>query len=460
MILYDVIIIGAGPGGYVAAIRAANEGKKTALIEADELGGTCLNRGCIPSKVWLKHSEVIELMGKAKSWGIMTNTPQFDFKKMVNQKDNVIQTLRQGISILLQDNKIDVYNGFGNVFPGKRVIVEKEESKEELTAKNIIIATGSRPLIPPIEGLDSVPYHTTDTIFSIEKIPESIVIIGGGIIGVELANIFASLRTKVAIIELDDRIISTEDELASKELYKSLKKKGVNILLNHEVKKVQQDCIIKIQTINKNGDYVLVEAEEVLVAIGRSPNLDAIKYLDLEMNNQFIQVNGYLETSEHGIFAVGDVIGNFQLAHIASSEGLTAVENLGESIAKMNYTVIPRCIYTSPQVATVGKTEKELKEQNIAYRSHIFRFSSNGMALARDETDGFSKVFIDEQYGEILGAVMVGSHVTEMISQASAFMYLEGTVDELATMVQPHPSLSEVFMESANALLKKGIHTF
>lgn len=459
MTSYDVIIVGGGPGGYVAAIRAAKEGKKTALVEADELGGTCLNRGCIPSKTWLKHAETIEQIEKAQHWGIMTNTPQFDFTKMVKRKDEVIQTLRQGIGSLLQVGKIDVYQGFGTIYPGKRVVVEKKKSKQELTAKSIIIATGSRPVVPPIAGLDSVSYHTTDTIFNIEKTPESLVIVGGGVIGVEFANIFANLRTKVTIIELDDRLIPTEDEMASKELFKALKKKGVNILLEHEVKGFQQEGSIKTLATNKNGNDVLVEADDVLIAIGRSPNIDAAKELNLAMNERFIQVNDFLETSEQGVFAIGDVIGNLQLAHVASSEGLTAVENLDTPTMKVDYKVIPRCIYTSPQVATVGWTETELKKQNIAYRSHTFPFSTNGMALASEVPDGFSKLLIDEQYGEILGVVMVGSRVTEMISQASAFMYLEGTVDELATMVQPHPSLSEALMESANALLQKGIHT-
>lgn len=460
MASYDVIVVGGGPGGYVAAIRAAKEGKKTALIEADELGGTCLNRGCIPSKTWLKHAETIEQIEKAQSWGIVTNPPQFDFAKMVKRKDQVIQTLRQGVQSLLRAGKIDVHKGFGKVYPGKKVIVEKENSQLELSAKNIIIATGSHPIVPPISGIDSINYHTTDTIFQIEEIPESLVIVGGGVIGVEFANIFSSLRTDVTIIELGDRLIPTEDEMASKELLKALKKKGVKVLLNHQVEKFQQNnAQIKIHSVNKRGDQTVVDADEVLIAIGRAPNVEAVKELQLAMNDRFIKVNDYLETSERGVFAVGDVIGNVQLAHVASSEGLTAVANLDAPTVKMDYKVIPRCIYTSPQVASTGLTETELKEKNIPYKVHTFQFSANGIALASGETDGFSKVLIDEKFGEILGVIMVGSHVTEMISQASAFMYLEGTVDELATMVQPHPSLSEALMESANVLLDKGIHT-
>lgn len=457
MTTYDVIVVGGGPGGYVAAIRAAKEGKKTALVEADFLGGTCLNRGCIPSKTLLKHAEIIEQIEKAQNWGIETSSLEFDLEKMLARKDNVIQTLRGGIKGLLQAGKIDIYEGFGKVIPGKHVIVDE---KTELTGEKIIVATGSRPAVPPISGLDKVAYHTTDTIFDIDHIPESLVIVGGGVIGVEFANIFSSLRTNVTIIELGERVIPTEDEAASKALFKSLKQKGVNVLLKHQVKAVHEGENTKeIHVTDKNGKEVVVKAEDLLIAVGRTPNTDAVAELNLAMNGRFIQVNEYLETSETGIFAVGDVIGNLQLAHVASSEGLTAVANLETPTVRMNYAVMPRCIYTTPQIASVGMTETELKEKGISYRVHTFNFGGNGMALATGETDGFSKVLLDEKYGEILGVVMVGAHVTEMISQSSAFMYLEGTVDELANMVQPHPSLSEALMESANALIGKGIHT-
>lgn len=454
---YDLIVIGGGPGGYVAAIRAAKEGKKTALVEVDYLGGTCLNRGCIPSKTLLKHAELIEQIEKAQNWGIQTSPVAFDLEKMLARKDEVIQTLRGGIKGLLQSGKIDMYEGLGKIHPGKRVVIDGEKV---LKGEKIIIATGSRPLVPPITGLDKVVYQTTDTIFDIDHIPESLVIVGGGVIGVEFANIFSSLRTNVTIIELGDRIMPTEDEVASKVLLKSLKKKGVKVLLKHQVNEVRKGASTKeIHVTDNKGKEVVVATDEMLIAVGRTPNVDAIEELGLAMNGRFIQVNDYLETSESGIFAIGDVIGNLQLAHVASREGLTAVANLDAPIAKMNYVVMPRCIYTTPQIASVGNTESELKENGVPYRVHSFNLAGNGMALATGETEGFSKIMIDEKYGEILGVVMVGAHVTEMIGQSSAFMYLEGTVDELANMVQPHPSLSEALMESANALIGKGVHT-
>lgn len=454
---YDVIVVGGGPGGYVAAIRAAKEGKKTALVEKDFLGGTCLNRGCIPSKTLLKHAEIIEQIEKAQSWGIETSDLTFDLTKMMARKDQVIKTLRNGIQGLLQAGKIDVFAGHGVIQPNKTVAIDGDKS---ITAKHIIIATGSRPFLPPIAGLEEVSFHTTDTIFDIEKIPDKLVIVGGGVIGVEFANIFASLKTEVTIIELGDRIIPTEDKDASKALLKSLKQKGVKVLLKHHVHAVSEGTGKKeIHVLNKNDESKVIEADALLIAVGRTPNTDTFEQLQLKMDGKFVQVNDYLETSEKGVFAVGDVIGNLQLAHVASSEGIVAAQNLSKPSVKMNYDVMPRCIYTTPQVATVGKTEDQLKEESISYQSHTFQFSTNGMALATGETDGFSKVLMDEKYGEILGVVMVGAHVTEMISQSSAYMYLEGTVDELANMVQPHPSLSEALMESANNLIGKGIHT-
>ena len=457
---YDVIVVGGGPGGYVAALRAAKNGKRTALIEADYLGGTCLNRGCIPSKTLLKHAEVIEDIEKVKDWGIKTDNLTFSLDEMFARKDQVIATLRSGIDYLLQKGKIDVYTGYGTIHTDKTVTIQTKNDSRKITGKKIIIATGSQPVVPPITGLDTVSYHTTDTIFDITEIPQSIVIVGGGVIGVEFANIFASLKTAVTIVELGDRIIPTEDEEASKVLLKSLKKKGITVLTKHQVTSVQasnNENIIRI--LSQEGRTEDLKADQILFAVGRKPNLAAVAELDLQMNGKHLAVNEYLETSKKDYFAVGDVIGGLQLAHVASAEGLTAVENLDEAKEKMNYKVIPRCIYTNPQVASVGMSETELKERAIPYKVNKYSFQGNGKALTMGDTEGFSKVLIDEKYGEILGVVMVGAHVTEMIGQSSAYMYLEGTVDELAQMVQPHPSLSEVLMESANALIGKGIHS-
>lgn len=460
MTAYDVVVVGGGPGGYVAALRAAKKGKKTALVESDFLGGTCLNRGCIPSKTLLKHAEIIEGIEKAKNWGIKTENLSFSLKEMFARKDQVIATLRSGIEHLLNAGKIDVYNGYGTIQDDKKVTVVTGNESYQITGEKMIIATGSQPALPTIDGLDSVNYHTTDTIFSITEIPQSIVIVGGGVIGVEFANIFTSLKTEVTIVELGNRIIPTEDEDASKALLKSLKKKGVKVLTNYQVTSIEESNHKKTVSItSEKGKAKSLTVDEILLAVGRKPNLSAVSELGLKMNGRHIAVNDYLETSKKDYFAVGDVIGGLQLAHVASAEGLTAVENLDSKKEKMNYKVMPRCIYTNPQVASIGMSEAELKEKGIKYKVNKYSFSGNGKALASGETEGFSKVMIDEKFGEILGVVMVGAHVTEMISQSSAYMYLEGTVYELANMVQPHPSLSEVLMESANSLIGKGIHS-
>ncbi|MGE6611091.1 dihydrolipoyl dehydrogenase [Peribacillus sp. NPDC076916] len=460
MTSYDVVIVGGGPGGYVAAIRAAKKGKRTALVEAGHLGGTCLNRGCIPSKTLLKHAQIIEEIEKAKNWGIKTENVSFSLKEMFARKDQVITTLRSGIEHLLRMGKIDVYNGYGTIHAEKKVTIQTENETKQITGEKIIIATGSHPFVPPIDGLHSVDFHTTDTIFNVTEIPQSIVIVGGGVIGVEFANIFASLKTKVTIVELGERIISTEDEDAAKTLHKSLKKKGIKVLTKYQVISIKESNNQKtISIVSQQGKTETLIADEILLAVGRKPNLSSVSELNLTMNGGHIAVDDYMETSKKGYFAVGDVIGGLQLAHVASAEGITAVENLDEEKVKMNDKVMPRCIYTNPQVASVGISEVELKEKNIPYKVNKYSFSGNGKALTMGETEGFSKVMIDEKYGEIVGVVMVGAHVTEMISQSSAFMYLEGTVDELAQMVQPHPSLSEVLMESANILIGKGIHS-
>lgn len=458
---YDVAVIGGGPGGYVAALRASKEGFKTVLIESAELGGTCLNRGCIPSKTLLKHAEVIEQIEKAKNWGIETSDIRLSLDKMMARKNQVISTLRAGIAHLLSVGKIDVLVGYGKIQADKSIVVEGRQAlKETINASKIIIATGSRPVVPPIQGIDLVNYDTSDTIFTINSIPKVITIVGGGVIGVEFATIFSSLGSKVHIVELGDRIIPTEDEEASQILQKQLKKKGIEIHLNKEVQQVVQvEEGIMVHTVDAEGIEKVLQSERLLIAVGRKANVEAVEELNLEIERGTIKVNDYLETSEPNIYAIGDVIGNLQLAHVASQEGLVAVSNLKSKNTKMDYSVIPRCIYTSPQIASVGLTEKQLKEKGLAYKVKSFSHQGNGKALTMGVTDGFTKLFIDSTYGEILGAVMVGESVTEMIGQASSYMHLEGTIDELVTMVQPHPSISETFMEVANSLIGKGIHS-
>ncbi|KSU60316.1 acetoin dehydrogenase [[Bacillus] enclensis] len=456
---YDIVVIGGGPGGYVAAIRAAQYGKKVGLVEARDLGGTCLNRGCIPSKTLLRHSEVIESIEKAKSWGIETGPVTLSLTKMLERKDQVIQKLRNGISFLLKKGKIDVLNGYGEVMQDGSIIVRAGEQEETITAGKIILATGSSPVIPAIPGLDQASYYTSDTIFEIERIPESIVIVGGGIIGVEFACIFSGLKVPVTIVEMGDRIVPGEDKDAARALAQSLRKKGVTVMTNSKVQEVVTSGgkqSVKVES--ESGKVEMVEGEALLLSVGRNPNTSAFSQLKLEMNGPFVKVDRKMRTSHPSVYAVGDVVGGWQLAHVASAEGLIAAANASGEKGEVDYKVVPRCVYTSPEIASVGITEEEAEKQGLSYKVTRVDHSSNGKALASDEKEGFVKLIADTKYGEILGVTMVGPHVTEMITEPAAFMHLEGTVEEMASMIHPHPTVSETLYEAAASWLGKGIH--
>ncbi|MFL6518082.1 MAG: dihydrolipoyl dehydrogenase family protein, partial [Bacillus sp. (in: firmicutes)] len=320
---YDIVVIGGGPGGYVAALHAAELGKKVAQIEADFLGGTCLNRGCIPSKTLLKHAEVIESIEEARAWGIESGELSFSLDKMKKRKDDVIQKLRGGIAYLLSQGKIDLHEGFGTIEEGKVIRVETKAGETRIQADRIIVATGSTPVVPPIAGLDSAQFDTSDTIFDIPAIPKSVVIIGGGVIGVEFACIFASLQSNVTVIEAADRIIPSEDVDASKVLTKLLKKKGIRFYTSTKVIQVQQSGAQKVvKCTDGKGKELSFEAETLIVSVGRKPNLSAVQQIAIEKEGPFIKVNEKMETNLPGIYAVGDVVGGYQLAHVASAEGI------------------------------------------------------------------------------------------------------------------------------------------
>ncbi|WP_436373918.1 dihydrolipoyl dehydrogenase [Cytobacillus sp. BC1816] len=448
--IYDVVVIGGGPGGYVAALHAAELGKKTAVIEADFLGGTCLNRGCIPSKTYLKHSEIIEQIEKARDWGIDSGALTLSLSKMRQRKDEVINRLRSGISYLLKQGKIDIYNGFGLIQKDGNIRVTMDSEEKVLKSEKVILATGSTPAVPKIPGLEAVQFETSDTIFDLEEIPESVIIIGGGVIGVEFATIFASLKSDVTIIEAASQIVPSEDSEASKFLTKSLKKKGIKIHTGVSVQGVNESGGLKqVKCSDLKGNIVSFDAASLLVCTGRRPNLSAAKEVIIEHNGPFIKVNDRLETSLPNVYAVGDIIGGWQLAHAASAEGTVAAANAAGGNEKIDYKVMPRCIYTLPEIASVGLTEDEARKQGLDVRVERFDFAGIGKALSAGEPEGFTKIIYEVKYGEIIGAVMAGSHVTELIAEASAFMYLEGTIEEAAKMIHPHPSLSESFYEAA-----------
>ena len=460
MSTYEIAIIGGGPGGYVAAIRAAKLGKKVAIVESKQLGGTCLNRGCIPSKTLLRHAEIIEQIEKAKDWGIETGPITLSLDKMLARKDQVIDKLRSGIDYLMNQGNIDVYSGLGEVQENGHIQIQSGADQTTISASKIIVATGSSPVTPPIPGMDSARYFTSDTIFDIAKIPESIVIIGGGIIGVEFACIFASLKVQVTIVEMGDRIIPSEDAEASKLLAKTLKKKGVRILNSTKVTELKQhETGQYVQIESAKGKTETLDTEDILVCVGRKPNLQAISQLNLAMNGPFVKVDERMQTSQTNVYAVGDLIGGWQLAHAASAEGLVAASNAAGVPESIQGKIIPRCVYTSPEVASVGLSEAEALARGLNVKVVKTDLAPNGKALAMGETEGFVKLIADKKHGEIIGVTMVGSHVTEMISEPTAFMHLEGTVEELVSMVHAHPTISEALYEAAGSWLGMGVHS-
>ncbi|PIC63047.1 dihydrolipoyl dehydrogenase [Sporosarcina sp. P13] len=444
---FDVTVIGAGPGGYVAAIRAAQSGKKVALIERNKLGGTCLNVGCIPSKALLQHSEMIQTINKANEWGIHTGEVSIDFPKLMSRKDQVVKTLVQGIQYLVKKNKITLFHGTASVNQEQIITV----NEDRLQTEHLILSTGSRPFVPPIPGLEQVDYLTTDTFFDLQKLPASLVIIGGGVIAIELAFAMAPLGTKVTVIEVADDILLTEDEDARKIIRQRLQELQVNVLTDAKI-----DHITKEHVTVRDMRYPF---DQLLVATGRTPNLEAFTELKLELKEGYVSVNERYETSVKNMYAIGDVIGGYQLAHAASAEGLTAIQAiLDEDFQPLDPSTIQRCVYTQPEIASFGLNDKEAVANGYQVKTSFSPLSANGKALAMGETEGFIKIIAEETYGEILGAVIVASNATELIQEVAVMKHAEGTMHELANFVQAHPTVSEAIGESANAFFGRAIH--
>ncbi|GAB3055069.1 dihydrolipoyl dehydrogenase [Virgibacillus ainsalahensis] len=446
---FDVVVIGAGPGGYVAAIRAAQLGKSVAIVEKNKLGGTCLNVGCIPSKALLNQSELVEKMNQADAWGIKTGEISIDFSRLMKRKDQAVQTLTGGVANLLKKNNITHYQGEAKIEEDLTVHI----GEEKIIGKDILLATGSKPFVPPIKGLDKVDYVTTDTFFNLKELPKSLVIIGGGVIAVELASAMASFGTKVTIVEVAADILLTEERDVRKSLKKKLLEQNIQIVTKADIKMVKKDTIVL-------SDQE-ISFDTLLVAAGRRSNIELAEELGLKINdtNKSVVVNEYYETSKKHVYATGDLIGNYQLAHAASAEGIVAVHAMtGDFSKSLNQEEIPRCIYTNPEVASFGLSEEQAKEAGYDVRVTKSTISANSKAITMGETEGFLKIISEDKYQEILGAFIVGPNATELIGEILAVKQSEGTVNELSNVIQPHPSISEVIGEGANALLQRAIH--
>jgi dihydrolipoamide dehydrogenase len=457
---YDVVVIGGGPGGYIAAEHAAKHGAKVALVEKHQLGGTCLNSGCIPTKTFLRFAEVIESIQKAKKWGIETEKLNISYPKLKKRKDTIVKSLQKGVSSLLTHAEVDVYQGKGIPHRNHTVTITSFNKEVIIGAKKIILATGSRPEILNVEGLMDIRYQTYESIFELEHLPTSITIIGGGYMGVEFASILTSLKVKVHLVLLEDRLLLGEDEQVEDFLRKKLLLQKVKIHQAARLYRVMEennDKLVHIET--RSGDKVQVQTEEILILTGRKPNVEAFTELELKKNGPYLAVNKQMQTSYPNIYAIGDVIGTYQLAHAASAEGIVAASNAVNDYKEIDYHLIPRCIYTNPEVAMVGMTEKEAVAKGYKIRTEVYLLSSNGKAFVLDERTGFIKLIVGQSYKEILGAVIVGPNATEMISELSAFMLLEGTVEELANHLHPHPTVSEGIADAAKAWLEKAVRS-
>ncbi|MBK9354956.1 MAG: dihydrolipoyl dehydrogenase [Bacteroidetes bacterium] len=455
---HDITIIGSGPGGYVAAIRCAQLGFNTAIIEKyNTLGGTCLNVGCIPSKALLDSSEhYYNAMHTFKEHGIDIATPTINFQQMIDRKAKVVETTSGGIDFLMKKNKISVYKGIGSFVNEKTISIKLQDGSEELiqTGKTII-ATGSKPACPPFITIDKKRVITSTEALKLAELPKSMVIIGGGVIGLEMGSVYARLGTQVSIIEFMDAIIPTMDADLSKELTRSMKKMGVKFFTGHKVTVVNAtDNNVSVKAKDKKEQEVVFEADYCLVAIGRKPYTDGLglEKIGIKLSERGqIEVNDYLETNVPGIYAIGDVIKGAMLAHKAEEEGVFVAEVIAGQHPHINYNLIPGVVYTWPEVAAVGQTEQQLKDQNIAYKVGSFPMRALGRARASMDLDGFVKVLAHADTDEILGVHIIGARAADLIAEAVIAMEFRASAEDIARSSHAHPTYAEAMKEACLA---------
>ena len=458
---YDLIVLGSGPGGYVAAIRASQLGLKVAVVEKESLGGVCLNWGCIPTKALLKSAQVFEYINHAKDYGISVKDANADFSSIIKRSRDVADGMSNGIAYLMKKNKIDVINGFGKVKPGNKISVTSDGKASDYSAKHIIIATGARsrelPNLPQ-DGTKIIGYRDA---LILPTAPKKMVIVGSGAIGVEFAYFYNAMGSDVTIVEFMPNIVPVEDIDISKQLQRSFKKSGIKVMTNSSVEKVDTKgtgCKVLIKT--KSGEET-IECDIVLSAAGIVSNIEDIglEEVGIKTENGKIIVDDYYKTNVNGYYAIGDVLPNQALAHVASAEGITCVEKIaGHSPDPIDYGNIPGCTYSSPEIASVGMTEAAAKEAGYEIKVGKFPFTASGKASAAGHKDGFVKVIFDAKYGEWLGCHMIGYNVTEMIAEAVVARKLETTGNEVLKAVHPHPTMSEAVMEAVADAYDEVIH--
>ena len=443
---YDCAVIGGGPGGYEAAIWAAKRGLKTVIVEKRDLGGTCLNRGCIPTKALLHSAEVYNEAKNSANLGVNVENVTYDYAKMAANKTKITKKLSGGVGFLLKGNKVTIITGEAKLTGAHSFVVDGKET----TTKYFILATGSEPARIPIPGIDKEGVVNSDGVLAAETCPESVVIIGGGVIGIEFATLFSTLGKKVTIIEMLPKIMGPTDDEISSLMATVLKKRGVEIHLNAKVVSIEDGMKVVYEEDGKTCEAL---GEQVVVAIGRRP---VTKDMGFEAAGVKLTDRGFVEIDEHcrtnveNIYAIGDITGKIQLAHVASAQGHCAADNCAGIATKLDYNIVPSCIYTSPEIAQVGLTETQCKQKGLNVKIGKFNIAANGRSMIMGENTGLSKIITDARTGEIYGAAIMAPRATDMISEVSAVMKSEGTIEELASTIHPHPTVSEIVMEAAH----------
>lgn len=456
---FDIVVIGGGPGGYVAAIRAAQLGANVALVEKDKVGGTCLNRGCIPTKALYYSAQAVKNARHAADFGVNVGEVSFDLKKAIERKDGVVTKLVGGVGQLLKGNKVEVISGTGALEGDGRVRVTGGDGETEvLGARKIIIATGSEPAMIPAFNIDGEHVITTTEALNLTEVPESMLVIGGGVNGCEFATLFSTFGSSVTIVELMDTILLNEDKQVVRVIQKGFKSSGVNVLTGVKVASVEvKDGRCVKTTLEDGREFV---TEKVLVTIGRSLNSTGLGLDDagVKVDNGKIVVDERMETNVKGVYAIGDVTGKWLLAHVASMQGIVAANNACGKSREMDYSIVPAGVFTDPEIASVGYNEKKAQEKGVEYNIGRFPYAASGKALGMNETDGFVQLLADPGTDKLLGASIVGSHATDLIQEVAAAMKAGTTVAEITETIHAHPTLPEMVMEAAEDLHGMAIH--
>ncbi len=458
---YDVVVLGAGPGGYVSAIRSAQLGAKTAIIEKDQVGGTCLNAGCIPTKALIKNVEILHAMELGKQRGIQVQGIQLDYRKAVKAKNSAVRQLVNGVKGLLASNGVDLYLGKGCVKEGNVISIESAQKEiQQIEYGKLIIATGSKPSMPPIAGAELEGVVTSEELLQIEAVPERLVIIGGGVIGCEFASIFHAYGSQVTIVEMLPAVVAMLDEDVSRYMGDMLAERGIELKLGKLVKQISRNAegILEVLIDDQDGKREILSCDQVLISVGRKPNLEGLEGLNLEMEKGCIKVNDKLETSAADVFAIGDVTGRKLLAHVASEMGVRAAENAMGAGKTIELDIVPSCIYTIPEVGTVGMSEAEAREKGHRLMIGRFPLMACGKAVATGEPEGVFKIIADKNTRKLLGAHLIGKSATEVIAEMAAYLKMGASIDDVVDTVHAHPTISEAVAEAVRDIDRCCIH--